>query len=200
MDSRNLKLIEASRLMLMFVAILVLPGLANATAPDPDCPHEYHWLEAECGDITAPGQLGEDPEASDNGYLATPAGAGRFVEQAAGPLIATYDYTLDYDCHDSYYLWARVKNDSYQYNSFWVAFDDSADFPWRFSDQLTGQWYWQRLGSISGLRRGDHQLFLKLREELTQVDKFLMTSDASFTPEGLGDPAQNSCSNPRPRR
>ena len=76
--------------------------------------------------------------------------------------------------------------------------DHSADFPWRFSDQLTGQWRWQRLGSISGLRRGDHQLFLKLREELTLVDKFLMTSDASFVPEGLGDPAENSCSDPAP--
>ncbi|MCH8215804.1 MAG: InlB B-repeat-containing protein [Planctomycetes bacterium] len=97
-----------------------------------------------------------------------------------------------------YYLWARVRYDSYQHNSFWVAFDHSANFPWRFSDQLTGSWHWQRLGSISGLSSGDHKLFLKLREELTQVDKFLVTSDAGFTPEGLGDPAENSCGDPAP--
>jgi hypothetical protein len=198
MDSRNSNVIKACGLILAFIAILVSPSLATFTAQEPDCPHEYHWLEAECGDIVVPGELGQDPEASDNGYLTTPAGSGRFIEQVAGPLIATYDYSLDYDCHDFYYLWARVKYDSYQHNSFWVAFDYSGDYPWRFSDQLTGQWHWQRLGSISGLWRGEHQLFLKLREELTQVDKLLMTSDASFTPEGLGDPAENSCSDPAP--
>ncbi|MCH8215803.1 MAG: hypothetical protein IH892_03420 [Planctomycetes bacterium] len=102
MVSRNSKVIKPSWLILAFVAILAAPGLAEHVAPpEPDCLHEYHWLEAECGDIAAPGQLGEDPEASDRGYLTTPAGSGRFIEQVAGPLIATYDYTLDYDCHSA---------------------------------------------------------------------------------------------------
>ena len=97
MNSKISKLIKPSWLILMFVAFLGSPGLAavfDFAPQEPDCLHEYHWLEAECGDVFAPGQLGQDPEASEGGYLTTPAGSGRFIEHVAGPLIAAYNYTL----------------------------------------------------------------------------------------------------------
>ncbi len=156
------------------------------------CQNEYYWIEAECGTLYPPGQVGQDNGASEGGYLTTPAGSGRYLD-TVGPRIATYPFTLQYSC-PQYALWARVRYNSSDYNSYWIQFDQSSNFQWRFDDQQTGYWHWEIIGFITGLTSGDHWIYLKLREEQTQVDKFLMTSDLYYVPQGPGDPANNRCS------
>lgn len=175
--------------LLTVLFLLTMPSLALA-----NCQYEYHWLEAECGDTRSPGEIINDGIASENHYLTTPAHAGRYIENEVGPKIAIYDYTLNYDCPE-HYLWGRVKYDSFEHNSFWIQLDHSDFFPWRMDghDFQTDVWYWDKFGSITGLGQGDHKIHLHLREEQTQIDKLLITSDPHFTPHGLGDPAENKC-------
>jgi hypothetical protein len=181
-------------LFLLVLLMLLCPTLAVVPVPDASA-QEYIWLEAECGLLLEPGITGDDNTASENAYLTTPNQSGTHFEEA-GPLIATYHYRLNNVDNKTHYLWARVKYDSYLHNSFWIAFDNSSDFAWRFSDTNLNTWHWQRLGSITGLKAGEHEVYLKLREEQTQVDKLLMTSDAAYTPKGLGQEAENKCHAP----
>ena len=153
------------------------------------CYPEFHWLEAEGGEIYSPGQIDYDHGASRNYYLTTPAHSGRLLDQC-GPKIASYGFEIENKCHDCYYLWVRVKYDSYLHNSFWVQLDHYDNVAWRFDDSKTHQWHWERI-KMGQLSKGHHTLKLKLREEQTKVDKFLITSDGNYKPYGHGDEAEN---------
>ena len=64
-------------LVLTIMTLFVAAGLANSTVPlSNHCAHEYMWLEAECGDLYAPGEIGTDGDASNHGYLTTPMLSG----------------------------------------------------------------------------------------------------------------------------
>ena len=97
---------------------------------------------------------------------------------------------IENECHENYTLWVRVKYDSYLHNSFWVQLDQYDNVQWRFDDTKTHQWHWERI-SMGPLSKGPHSLKLKLREEQTKVDKFLITSDGNYKPYGHGDEAEN---------
>ena len=159
--------------------------------PHPTCIKAYHWLEAECGKLHPPGQTDKDSRASDHYYLTTPKHSGRHLYKP-GPKIATYPFNLNHDCHKDYFLWARVRYNGPSYNSFWFKIDQRPDVSWRFDDTQPYQWTWQRI-KVGPLAQGPHTLCLKLREEQTQVDKWLITNDEHFEPKGLGALAENRC-------
>jgi hypothetical protein len=162
---------------------------------DPTCVHVYHWLEAECGDIQDPGESGQDLLASDHYFLTTPKNCGNWLYHP-GPKIAEYKLHLHQDCQEDYYLWARVRYDNSNHNSFWLKLDHQPDVKWQLDDNLPwhlkGKWNWQRI-NIGPLAEGPHTLWLKVREEQTDVDKLLITNDPDFTPQGLGEEAENRC-------
>ena len=109
-----------------------------------------------------------------------------------GSKLATYHFNIAYDCQVCYCVWARVKYDSYLHNSFRVQSDQYTNVAWRFDDTKTHQWHWERI-RMGQLSKGHHSLKLKLKlcEEQTKVDKFLITSDGQYKPYSHGDEAQN---------
>ena len=69
-------------------------------------------------------------------------------------------------------------------NSFEVACDNS--YPEVLGeDPLINQWHWV-MGCKFKLKAGKHELVLWNREENSQVDKFLLTTDVSYVPAGTG--------------
>jgi hypothetical protein len=96
----------------------------------------------------------------------------------------------------TYYVWCRVRADSYQHDSFFVKMDsggedvyDAAEGTW------SPNWQWTRLNGRGGtgvpltlnprtfsLSAGSHTLTFRGREVATWLDRVIVTNDPAFVP------------------
>ncbi len=154
-----------------------------------ECPTaEYHWLEAEAPEnISAPFRVGNDNSASNHQYIS--ATTGQFSEGQA-------TYVINLFHSGEYIIWGRVKAPSGDKNSFFVDVDGSGDILWELD--LNSSWEWQEVNNravedpaVFELSKGRHTITLKQRETGSQLDKLLVTDDASYIPSGTGSMAEN---------
>ncbi|MDZ7267057.1 MAG: Ig-like domain-containing protein [candidate division KSB1 bacterium] len=148
-------------------------------------------LEAESGQITAPLVVQDDPEASGGKYLVYPV-----PQNDAGSAV----YTFNIPVSGTYYIWARnLTPGESGANSWTVRVDGGAPFVYDvFQGQRSNTWKWDLLsergtGNPSNPQfdpktfewaAGQHTLVVEGRFDRARLDKFLITRDASYIPQG----------------
>lgn len=111
---------------------------------------------------------------------------------------AVASYPVSVDRSGVYSLWVRARAASSASNSVSVGLDGQTQ---RLHLSPTGDWTWNnQLTDAQGrttrqLTRGDHTLTLIISEGGAQIDRVLLTTDASFTPSGDG-PAESARGEP----
>lgn len=138
------------------------------------------WIEAETGDLRAPYVSGRSPDASGNEYIYVPYAAGNSnvglaVYQIYIPKAGTYrlylrGYGPDANQNSCYYTFG---GDTIQVN---------------YTNYKS--WEWVLATKSAALPKGFVQLTLKNREAGLQLDKLLLTSNASYVPAGTGQTTQ----------
>jgi PKD repeat protein len=149
---------------------------------------EYHWLESEYpSSFTSPFTKANDQKASNSQYLYAPNGSGSN---------ATATYTVTISTAGQYILWGRVLAINGEDDSFFVNIDGGTDNLWDV--QRGSSWVWDQVYNRGGanptvftLSAGVHTIRVKQREDGTKVDKLLLTNNRSYTPSGVGSPAEN---------
>jgi hypothetical protein len=151
----------------------------------------YTWREAEAGTLTSPMAQAADAGASGGYYISTPDDGSGY---------ATYSVTLS---AGSYIVWGRIYVDAsggQDDNSFFVQLGDGLNVLW---DTPVGSaaWAWDKVSSRGALAPGETEYDLYIwevlsgtyilkisgRESGTRIDKILITSDANYTPSGMGE-------------
>jgi phage pi2 protein 07 len=154
------------------------------------------WLEAEDSDIGTPMVIADDAGASAGGYVWVPNGNGNFWSPSddAGRMEVSFQVP---DAGD-YIIWARVMANSGSDDSFFVAVDGKGPITWAAMHGET--WVWDTVGgqsatddpnaSITGamyLEAGVHTIVFSQREDGTKLDRILVTNDAQYVPEAMGE-------------
>ncbi|MCL4706715.1 Ig-like domain-containing protein [bacterium] len=148
-------------------------------------------IEAESGQITAPLITQDDAEASGGKYLVYPE-----PQDEAGSAI----YTFTIPVSGTYYIWTRSLTPGESgANSWTVRVDDGSPFIYDvFQGQRSNTWQWDLLsergsGNPSNPQSdpktynwnaGQHTIVVEGRFDRTRLDKFLITSNASYIPQG----------------
>lgn len=157
-----------------------------------DMPQTNHWwLEAESGIISNDWlAIGGDATASGNEYVSTEQNVGQNYTTAGDP--AAGRCTLAFNAWETttYHIWARVKAPSGSDDSLFVKFDSDPYAMWDLNEG-SAQWVWQKWTSKS-LTAGPHSLIFCQREDGFAIDKVCLTTDAGYTPTGLGGTSQTN--------
>ncbi|MDI6720725.1 MAG: hypothetical protein QMD46_14095, partial [Methanomicrobiales archaeon] len=135
------------------------------------------WIEAESMALTSPMVKASDAAASGGAYIWVPQGTGDQMDSSGTRGTATC--TVDVPESGSYTLWARVSSPTAGDDSVWISMDVSS--PWHWDYASNANWHWEK-GRTYTLSAGKHTITLKWREDGTKLDKFLLTADASLTP------------------
>jgi len=158
-------------------------GLGNAANAGTPAPNSYLWFEAENGILASPMVTGSDSQASGGIYVYTPTTTGSDT------------ITINVPSNDTYTLWTRVNYGGEFQNSFNAQFDggtvykvgneNSGYSTWKWIDWYNGETNTTNLVKVN-LKAGSHTLKITGREANTKIDKFLLTTDPSYKPSGLG--------------
>jgi len=150
-----------------------------------------HWLEAEgANTIKSPMVSKNDPDASNGAYIEVPKDQGTSANKGK----ATYQVTVD---GGTYKLWGRTIAPNGSDDSFFVRINNQHYALWDVQQSSSWQWSkvrnrWNNQNPLTlNLPAGIHTIEIREREDETQLDKLLLTKDASLTPSGLGDGAEN---------
>lgn len=84
-----------------------------------------------------------------------------------------------------YILWVRKKMLTSGNDSGFIIIDDRYVYGYG-STNKTSDWEWSKI-TIINMDAGQHNLKLYSRESGAMVDKFIFTTDATYTPEGMGE-------------
>ncbi len=148
------------------------------------------WIEAESGTLGSPLQNLSNGSASN----------GRFIQVAAGnnstnaaPSNGNAVYSFSVANSGSYKIWGRTIAPTGSDDSFWVQVDGGVWYKWN-GIPLTTAWAWDDVhnndaGNVTltwNLVAGSHTLRVAYREDGTQLDRILITNEASFVPSGVG--------------
>jgi PKD repeat protein len=107
---------------------------------------------------------------------------------------ARLDYEVDFGQPGTYYVWVRARGPSGTDDSVHVGLDGSPETydhqglspdgtGWNWTNEVDGNRVTVSVGST-----GTHTLSLWMREDGTEVDKLVVTRNASYTPAGEGPP------------
>jgi hypothetical protein len=148
------------------------------------------WVEAEDGNVDEPMQIDSDANASEGAYLWVPQGSGSLYSPSSTNGLANYTFTISVS--GTYRIWGRVIAPSDSNNSFFVAMDGNAYTRW--DTAVATSWTWDLINSYAAadplvfeLSAGTHNLSLMQREDGTKIDKLIITSDANYVPQGMGE-------------
>ena len=119
------------------------------------------------------------------------------------------DYDLKFSVTGTYYVWVRMAAgpDGIYDDSFHIGLDGSPPVTLNpnSTDYNNGNqnWSWVKAAGSTAFKvvintPGSHTLNLWMREDGVRVDKFVMTTNASYTPTGTGTTVSNPCSGPVP--
>ena len=169
----------------------------NPNRRDPDggsadtklSPTEELWFEAESADrVVRPFEIAVDKGASNGKFLHVPNGTGSEYG-LEGSTMATYTVTVRIG--GEYVLWGRIRTPTPQDNSFFIQIDNDVENLWEAS--VANKWHWDKVSDREildpvpfVLAEGVHTIMVKLREDGTQLDKFLLTNKTDFVPIGKG--------------
>lgn len=135
-------------------------------------------MEAETGECEAPIVVAEDEKALGGKFVHVPID---FTEE---PYVTKghvrFRFTVPRDA--IYIFWARAMGPDGGSNSFFVSLDGSLDANWGVPSPRRGKpasYVWHRVPGLEGapLRKGEHELLVKSREDGTRLDKILITTD-----------------------
>lgn len=157
---------------------------------DPDEPNPESakiWLEAESGYLSPPMELAEDDNASNGEYIFTRNGNGYNADPGSNTGYAEYTFQVPFA--GDYVIWGRVLSADGGSNSFYVFMDNAEYGIW--DTQISSAWHWEQVVSrsftgpvITHLEAGEYTLVIKHREQLSKIDRILITNDMNYTPEG----------------
>jgi len=154
---------------------------------------ETIWIEAESATtLTAPMEILDDAAASGGKYISTPVAARNDSPDASTDGIASYTFSVTTD--GSFIIFGRIRAPTTDNDSFWVKVDTGVWIQWNNLPASTG-WVWDDVHTSMQadtrvtftLAPGDHTLAVAYREQVTALDKLVITSDSSLVPMDLGE-------------
>ncbi|MBE7157023.1 MAG: DUF4962 domain-containing protein [Rhodospirillales bacterium] len=158
------------------IADFAMASLVTRTAqPSVDT----RWVEAEDAMLVSP--MAVQANASADGYEAIGTPVGGAVNSSTATPSAVYNFSTLKTAY--YHVWARVYAPNNSANSFWFGWDNSA--PISVSAVTYGSWIWINCGSRH-LTPGTHQMEVTYQKPGELIDSFVITTDYSFQPAGLG--------------
>ncbi len=110
----------------------------------------------------------------------------------AGIASSNANYVIKINNTDNYYLWLRAKASAQQSSSIYVKIDNLNIDSLIFTE--SGQYQWKRVDNTYLLTQGSHKIVLTSDIFGTYIDKILVTSQAEYTPSGVGEAAVNPSS------
>ena len=143
------------------------------------------WMEAEDAQVRTPLTIGNDPEASNGGFIEV---AGQHQSTSRPPEDGHAHFYVDIPVSGTYLLWGRV-NAPASGDSFWLRVNGKRWIRWNGIQNGPG-WHWEevhdnehnnRVLSIE-LQAGSHLIELAYREKNTKLDGLLLTNDLNYVP------------------
>ena len=175
-----------------------LAGAASGPGPDPD---DYHGGASGDAYVEC---LPDSRVTHDDAFE-----PGCFYEGGTGG--AQLDYEIDFATTGTYYVWIRGYTTGTEDNGLHVGVDGEMPESGRCIQwcQPRDQWIWSSAkrdtgGSSCGVNctimvdintPGIHTISFYQREDGAEIDRFLMTTDAGYTPVGAG-PRESDRTNP----
>lgn len=140
-------------------------------------------LEAEgYADIVEPMRVVRDTqEASGGAYLELPLGSGLGWKGEGQGSMA---YRVEAEREGEYTIWARVLWRDGCTNAFFLSANNQPKVVIG-NDAIFEQWHWVK-GQTLALNKGANQLTFANHSDGTALDKFILTNDPLYVPEGLG--------------
>jgi lysophospholipase L1-like esterase len=147
----------------------------------PDSSDEFLWIEAESGRLSDNLLWISDSSCSGSSFV-TPSD---FSPDSANDTLAFKTYGPG-----QYFAWLRLANGA---DSAVVSFSFDGGSERYLAIEKTDLWQWIRMEQPAGssaanyLPQGDHSLTLSFGFGRVQIDKVLLTSDADYSPQGMGE-------------
>lgn len=152
-------------------------------------PQTEIWLEAECASFGSDWDTTNEGSASEDAYLTTQSGFVNTNNIAEAHLISFEVFLAE---ANTYAVWLRIKSGG-GYNSMWQDVNGS----WKKIDVNNyNNWTWVEVESLN-LNTGNQSVVFAKREGF-DIDKIVLSSQAGFSPSGVGEIATN-CS-PQPNQ
>ncbi|MBN2357667.1 Ig-like domain-containing protein, partial [candidate division KSB1 bacterium] len=160
------------------VAFSVISGQASLSTDSLDVIFNGNiWQEAENGDLQEPYVTGNNANASGNEFIYVPYFSGNNYKGLA-------IYQIYIPKTGQYKFWLRAfAPDGYQ-NSCFFNMGGADTVQVTFSNW--GAWHWAAYPKSISLPKGFLTLTIKNREAGTQLDKFLLTTNTNYVPQGKG--------------
>ena len=170
-----------------------VPTPTTPPTPTPPTSNNYLWCEAEKSSLALPMVSGTDSTASNGTYIYSTVSNSTDVLPAN-----TGTATLSFNIPETgtYTFWSRTNYGGEFQNSYLLQFDGGTLYKVGNENTGYGTWKWVDWynGDVStanivkvSLTAGTHTLKIIGREASTKIDKFLLTTDAAYTPTGLGN-------------
>ncbi|SDE02239.1 Copper amine oxidase N-terminal domain-containing protein [Paenibacillus sp. UNCCL117] len=174
---------------LMVTLILSLTGLGGSDKVQAaDVLSTDQIFEAEAGTVAAPMQVYSDKPDASGSYIMVPATKPRVDGPIKAIVAPEAKYSITVNTARAYQVWARVFTSNGSAANAFLTFDSAGTYT-QYSIPAGAGWKWVKLGSVS-LTQGVHEMRIKYRDPGVGFDRFVVTSNAAYTPTGLGtDPA-----------
>jgi hypothetical protein len=176
-----------------------VPQLGMQSGPGPD-PDGFHEGSSGAGYL----ELLPDTRVTERESL----GGGAFYDESTDG--ASLSYEIEFETPGIYYVWGRAYSTGTEDNGLHVGVDNQI-FESGFKMQWcgAGRWSWSNAkrdtgGSSCGVNgtitinvpsAGRHIVMVFQREDGMELDRFILTTDPNFTPDGAG-PAESPRLNP----
>jgi len=160
----------------------------SSRAPGTGVASGSRWKEIADSDATAGSALDSVPDSGVNADDTT-----------AGPRL---DYEVDFEQTGTYYVWVRTRGPNRRGNSVHLGLDgEPASYGGNGVGDHRDRWVWEneviqtsKRVTVTVDSSGVHTVNVWMREDGTQVDKLLLTQNASYTPTGTGPPTSSRAS------
>ncbi len=137
-------------------------------------------LEAESGTIFGSIAVGSTAEASGGKYI---------YGTTLTPQDGSVEYSFDIEEAGTYTIWGRCYALSNTEDSFFIQVDNGGTIlTWHLQNSY-GNWLWQKVSDNNVIKQfnfttGQHKLTVIKRDKNVRLDKFLITNDTAYQPEG----------------
>lgn len=155
--------------------------------------NEFHFYEAECGEVGANWVTEYTRSASNDHYVKS----NDLSSTSEAPSSPDDHLTINFSVEKTgkYYIFANLKCPNYEQDSYWMKIDDgefrSYDRLKTISYFVTNGWEWVRLDSAD-LEAGEHTLTFAYREQGALLDKIYI-SDYKYALIAEDQEAENIC-------
>jgi hypothetical protein len=157
----------------------------SGTTPQPIPPQTPNMvtLEAESGSLTAPMVVTSSTTASGGKYVQVPQGKGHNYSDSTKGGPGEVRFAISISQSGTRTLWAKTRAPDGASDSFYVTRNGSLVSEWNAPGSST--WKWNKVATLS-LSAGTVNLAFRQREDGTQLDQIILTTDANFTPGQSG--------------